>query len=48
MYLKIRRRFESTSFDFKAVHFGDHADAWPAVTFHLVVVFQTGDICNHI
>lgn len=46
--LKIKKEYKSASFDVEAISFGNHTDAWPAVSFHLVVVLQAVEIGNHV
>lgn len=38
----------STSLNFDFIKFGNHADARPAVGFHLVVVFHAGEVGDHV
>jgi len=45
---KLRWVFKSATFNVDMISFGNHADTWPTVSFHFVVVFDTGKIGNHI
>jgi hypothetical protein len=39
---------ESASLDVEVFHMGDHANAGPAFGFHLVEVFEAGDVSSSI
>lgn len=39
---------QSAALDLHVLEVGNHADAWPAVGFHLVEVFHAGEVSSHV
>ena len=46
--IKDDKEIQSAAFDVETVHLGNHADAWPAVSFHPVIVLQAVEIGDRV